>query len=791
MPICRYTFPPLKVLLLATVFCFIVVAQNNQQKPSSSQNQDALRIETELVQIDAVVTDKQGKPIPDLKREDFELYEDGKKQPLTHFAVGTAKQPPQWLTSGKKRTANTQATQTIAATENAGRYIVLAVDDYHLSASNLGYVKSALNKFIAEQLVAGDKIAVIATSGNVGLFQQFTNERDVLERAVNRLTVQTKITVDNTGGPRISEYQAELIEFGDPEALEIAINEIARVEGVPSAGSGGGASGTDSRLGSGRQSGQGSGGGQGGGQGSKGNDQTAAFREMMVARAKSYARTVLAQNANFTRATLDTLESVVRNLRTLPGRKLMVLLSDGFFLGGAGVYSQIYDTRRLADAATRAGVVIYSIDARGLVALPPGGDVTDPAAVDQTFPGTQIRIEQTAINAKRDGLGILAEETGGKLFFNNNDLNLGLQRVLDANETYYVLAYEPPESRRDGRFHKIEIRIAGHPELKVRTRNGYFSPDEKLEKEEKLAAEKRQEKLKTLPPEKQAQELKAEKDKQLMTGLSSLFPLKDIPIEMAVDFVDVPSLSGATVNLHIDAANLSFEQFKGRQQSAIDVTGALFDERGKVATSFSEHINLNVKPENLPQIIKRGFNYRRLAALQPGFYQARIAVREQVSGRLGSASGWVEVPNIKNGQLMLSGILLSESGKDASQELPNTADRQSSSGSEGYSLMPSSASRRFKPGSDMDFLLFVYNAKIEKSAVDLVSQTQIFSGSKLAYASPITKLQVPPDVDLQRVPYGARFSLKGLDAGQYELRLMVIDRLTKATAYRRVNFTIE
>ncbi|MBS1787450.1 MAG: VWA domain-containing protein [Acidobacteria bacterium] len=791
MPICHYTFPPLKVLVLATLFCSVIGAQNNQTqqpKPATSKNQDALRIETELVQIDAVVTDKQGKLVPDLKREDFELYEDGKKQSLTHFAIGTAKQPAQWLTTEKKRIVNAQPIRATATTENAGRYIVLAVDDYHLAASNLGYVKSALNKFIAEQMVAGDKIAVIATSGNVGLFQQFTGERDFLERAINRLTVQTKVTVDNTGGPRISEYQAELIEFGDPEALELAINEIARVEGAPSAGSGG-ASGADSRLGSGRQGGQ-SGGGQNGGQGSKGIDQAATFREMMVARAKSYARTILAQNANFTRATLDTLESVVRNLRPLPGRKLMVLLSDGFFLGGAGVYSQIYDTRRLADAATRAGVVIYSIDARGLVALPPGGDVTDPAAVDQTFPGAQIRIEQTAINAKRDGLGILAEETGGKLFFNNNDLNLGLQHILDANETYYVLAYEPPESRRDGRFHKIEIRIAGHPELKVRTRNGYFSPDEKAEKEEKLAAEKRQEKLKSLPPEKQAQELKAEKDKQLMTGLSSLFPLKDIPVEIAVDFVDVPSLSGATVNLHIDAANLSFEQIKGRQQTAIDVTGALFDERGKVATSFSERINLNVKPENLPQIIKQGFNYRRLAALQPGFYQARIAVREQVSGRLGSASGWVEVPNIKSGQLMLSGILLSESGKDAPQELP-TADHQSTKGSEGYSLMPSSASRRFKSGSEMDFLLFVYNAKIEKSAVDLVSQTQIFSGSKLAYASPITKLQVPTDLDLQRVPYGARFSLKGLDAGQYELRLMVIDRLTKATAYRRVNFTIE
>ena len=791
MPTRRYIFSPLTALLLA-ILCWwaIGISTSQAQQPkSNSKTQDALRIETELVQIDAVVTDKQGKLIHDLKREDFELYEDGKKQTITHFAVGTSKQPARWLTTEKKRPANSQPSDTATTqtqpTEQSGRHIVLAVDDYHLSPGNLGTVKRALTKFIAEQMVGGDQIAIVTTSGNVGLFQGFTNERELLNRAINRLTVQEKVLVDSSSIPRITEHQAELIEFGDRQALELAVSEIVRREGVATAQSG--QAGSPGQPGAGSVPTQQSGGSNRRNQ-SPIAQSAAAEREIMEARVRSQARMILSLSGNYTQATLGTLENVIRGLKPLVGRKLMVVLSDGFFIGGNSLHSKLYDIRRITDAATRAGVVIYSIDARGLMAFVPGGDASAQSEVDPTLVGAQARIEMSTIHAKRDGLGILAEETGGKLFFDNNDLNLGLQRVLDANETYYVLAYEPQESRRDGRYHKLEIRLANHPELKARTRSGYFEPDEKELASQKKVEDKRQEKLKSLPPEKRDQEVKAAKEKQMMAGIGALFPLKDIPVEIAVDFLDLPAGPSAIVNAHIEAANLSFDQVKGRQQTVVDVTGVLFDERGKVANSFSERINLNVKPENLAPIVQYGFNYRRLAGLQPGFYQARIAVREESSGRLGSASGWVEVPDIKSSRLMLSSILLSEGGKEAFQGLSNSADAKQP---ETYSPQPSSASRRFKSGSDMDFLLFVYNAKIEKNSVDLVSQTQVFSGSKLVSASPITKLQLPADMDLQRVPYGARFSLKGIDPGQYELRLMVIDRLTKATAYRRVNFTVE
>lgn len=753
-------------------------AQNQSSKPDAkppakplNEQDNVLRIETELVQIDLVVTDKQGNPVSGLRREDFELFEDGKKQTLTHFAAGTAKQPARLLTTVNRRSDNSNPPAAVEKNvEINGRYIVMAVDDYHLSPANLGYVKRALGKFVSEQMVGGDQVAVIATSGSVGLFQQFTGERTILERAINRLSVREKKVENDFNVPRITEHQAELIELGDRDAMELAINEIQRYE-------------VQSRPAPAQP------------------DQPAQVipspREILEHRVRMQARMVLAMSGNYTRVTLDTLESAIRNLRGLPGRKILVLLSDGFFMGGSGMYSKLLDLQRITDAAMRAGVVIYSIDARGLVTVTPGGDASERVELEPSMALAQSRLQTSAVSARRNALFAIAEATGGTLFYNSNDLNLGLQRAMNANESYYVLAYEPSESiraesRRDGRFHKIEVRIVGQSdkgELKVRTRSGYLAPNEKAEKEARKAEEKRREQLKNLPPEKLPQELKAEKERQMAVGIGSLFPLRDISTELAVDFVELATFSGAILNAHINAAGLTFEDAKGRRQSVVEIAGYFFDEDGNQAAGFNERIDINAKPETVKLIQTQGFNYRRLVELKPGLYQARIAVREEKTGRMGSIAAWVDIPDIKNKKLTLSGIMLSEAGNGGFQEL---ADKTAAKAPpENYTPRPASASRRFKAGGDIDLLLFIYNAKADRNAVDLAIQTQIFSGSKQIFATPLLKIAVAADADLQRIPFPARLPLSALRPGQYELRLMVIDRSTKTTAHRQVNFSVE
>jgi VWFA-related protein len=734
----------------------IFAQQPKKEEKPQNQSDALLRLETELVQIDVVVAGKDGKLIRDLKREDFELFEDAKKQQITHFAAGTASQPASWLRIERKPTK--EGTTVITPTETrSGRYLVIAVDDFHLAPENLLLAKRTLHRFINEQMIANDQVAVVTTSGNIGLFQQFSSEREVLERAINRLSVQTRRTTSASDIPRISDYQAELIERGDREALDLAVAEIQRLEPMPPPPTGGG-----------------------GRRGSPASATAFSFADRAVIEAQTKARMIVAQNASYARTTLSTLEGVIRNLQTLPGRKILVMLSDGFYLGGIGS-SQLFDLRRIIDAATRSGVVIYSIDARGLVASPPGGDASQPGSVDLENPGVRERIESRAIEAKRDGMYSLAHDTGGKAFFNNNDLNLGLQRVLDDNEVYYVLAYEPPESRRDGRFHKIDVKIAGRPDLIVRTRKGYLAETEKKEK----VAEKNADRQKALSPEKAAKEAKAEKDAQIRTGLSSLFPLREIPVYLAADFIDTGKSGGAAlVNAHIDASALDLQEIDGNHKGRIEITVAFFDEKGKSSNIFTDILELNLKPETVERASKYGFSYNKVVPLKPGFYQARLAAREERTSRMGSNAAWVEIPDLKRKELTLSGVLLSPGDETQSSE--------NETGSKiGYQLRPSTGKRRFKSGGKIDFLVFAYNGKLEKGVPDLVIQSQVYSGSKMVYASPLAKMVVQENIDPQRIPYAARISLEGFDAGEYELRLMSIDRLTKATAYRRVNFTVE
>src|SRR5581483_1046965 len=700
----------LSALLAAGLFCALAAGRTPQpqsrkgrEQKQQPQEADKLRIETELVQIDVVVVDKQGKLVRDLKREDFEIHEDGKPQPVSYFSIGTSVHPAAWLrTEPKGSGKGPEITKSTATPEaSAGRYIVLAVDDFHLATGNLMQAKQALLRFVDQQLVGSDQVALITTSGSLGLYQQFTTGRTALQRAINRLSVQERAVTNSFDVPRITPYQAELIEDNDSEAFELAVQELSRKTRVP--------------------------------------------RQSAEAEVRGKARMIVAENTSFTNATLSTIEETIRSLRPLNGRKVMVLVSDGFLLGGAS-QGKHYDVRRITDAATRSGVVIYSIDARGLVAVIPGGDASQPGFGIESMPGARSRIESASVEAQRDGLNALAYDTGGFAVFNNNDLNLGLQKVLDDNETYYVMAYEPETVWRDGRFHKIEVRVKGRPELKVRTRKGYLARDEKAERKAAEKAEKDAEKLKTLLPEKQEKEIKEAKTAQVRTAIGSLFPLRGIPVEMSADFLDTGEPgSMAVVGARLDVSGVKFEQIGGRYCARLEIVTMIFDEKGKIAASISDQPDLKLKPETFERARQNGIRYGRTFPLKPGFYQVRLAVREEGSAQLGSAAQWVEIADLGQKKLTLSSIFLTTSAGDLKQSLASTGSTQNPENSNEQQVRQ--VTRRFKRGTSFNFTLFIYNAKADaKGETDLVIQPQVFSGSRLIFATPVSKV-APPDAN--------------------------------------------
>jgi VWFA-related protein len=514
---------------------------------------------------------------------------------------------------------------------------VLAVDDFHLAPENLVGAKRALLRFIDQQIANDDQVAIITTSGALGLFQQFTDDRAALQRGINRLSLQDRTNAHANDVPHISSYQAELIEQGDQDAIQIAVEEIQIRRGKPISQSGG----------------------------RRRNGGTIESSDEDLALTK--ARAIVTENAQYTVATLSTLENTIRSLRELPGRKIMVLLSDGFFWGGARNHTP-YDLRRITDAATRAGVVIYTLDARGLVAKPTSGSAADPQTptITQT-PGARERITQGEIVAKREGLVVLAKETGGAPFFNNNDLGEGLKRVLDDNEYYYVLAYQPSSHVRDGRFHKIEARIVSRPELRVQTRAGYFAPADKT-------PEKTAEKGKEKSPKKLAQEAKAAKDEQYRAALSSLVPLRGIPVVMSADFINTADAGPiAMITARLDIAGLDFEQRDGVRHNSLEIVGVAFHDRGKTANTFTNRIELNFKPESFEQAVKEGVSYSNPIALKPGFYNLKMVIADEGIAHIGSAFQWVEIPDLSKKELTLSNLFLAKEAENVYDALTATA----------------------------------------------------------------------------------------------------------------------
>ena len=560
-------------------------------------------VRTELVQLDVTVTDKEGRNVTGLTARDFVLLEDGRPQALSHFATGGR---PGVETSGpaaglpeSPAPAAAPATPPPPAAPR-GRHIVLLVDDLHTAQANLPQAQIAMRKFVNEQVSVDDRVAVVTTSGSGGVVQDFTSDTQALVRAIARLRSRYE-PVELFGRPYLTEHQAELIDRGDVEALRVATQELLQI---------------DDYLG----------------------------EDLAKTQAYSQARRMVVEIQQRSGRALSVIEGVVRGLAPVAGRKVVVLASDGFLIGLGALETSAFDVRRIADAATRAGVVLYSLDTRGLVAEPPGGAASFQGPGVLTAPGARANLQARSVEALRQGLNALAVDTGGFMVKNSNDLGQGLGRILRDNEAYYLLAYEPTNTARDGSFRKIQVRLRGRPELRVRTRSGYFAPDDR-----KAGA----------GPEPSS-DPEARREREIAQALGSLIPLPDVPLRLAADFIALPPQgSQAVLKIHVDLKNVPFERKDQRYQADLEIAGAVYDEGGKLVGEVTgERTALNLTAENYVRTVSEGLSLQKSVPLSPGYYQVRLAAREASRSLLGSASQWVEIPDVEARPLTLSSVFL-------------------------------------------------------------------------------------------------------------------------------------
>ncbi len=715
-------FPAVAFLLLSTARFF---AQDVQTAPSPTptptDEPDVVKISTNLVQVDVTVTDSKGRIVRDLRPDEIEIYQNGKKQDISNFSfISNTREN----TTGNEQKIKPQPVFTLPPTpvrpENVKRTIALVVDDLTLSFESTYYVRRALKKFVDEQMQDGDLVAIIRTGAGIGALQQFTTDRRQLYAAIE------KVRWNPAGSGKIGA-------FAPLEA------KIPATEPTPEPGPG-------ERT-------------------SEGID-----RENNDFRASVFAT-----------GTLGAVNYIVRGMADLPGRKSIMLLSDGFKLftkdaGGSLESGRVLDAIRvLVDKANRASVVIYTMDPRGLV-------VTGLTAADNTGGRTSEEI-QTAESDRRDelfdtqdGLRYLAKETGGFAIINSNDLSGGIRRILD-DQSFYLVGYQPDEATFDPktrRFNKLIVKVT-RKGANVRYRSGFFGiTDEKLEKTQQSTAANR-----------------------LANALTSPFAVNEISLRLNTLFGN-SGKDGSYLRslLHVRSQDLSFtDEPDGGKKTVFDVLAVAFGDNGQPVDHITKTYTVTLKKEIYTAFLKSGFVYNFVFPIKkPGAYQLRVAFRDNKSGKVGSANQFIEVPNLKKNRLTLSGVGL-ENVSLATWQKRNSGAGKGQATDDGSDSMADTAVRQFKRGTVLNYGLSIYNAKTESGQLpNLTSQLRIFRDGKPIFEGKTVPLTNAGQTDPKVFNYVASLSLgTEMATGDYVMQIIITDNLAKEkqkTATQFVQFEI-
>jgi VWFA-related protein len=539
------------------------------------------RAEIEYVEVDAVVTDERGNLVKGLTKDDFDVYEDGVLQKVTLFSsvVLPVERHESFMNEARPVIPDVRSN----ARPFDGRIYVILLDDRHTGALRSALVKKAAHEFINKYLGANDIAAVIHTSGRTDAGQEFTNDPGLLNAAIEKFL-----------GQKLRSRTLERLDN---------YNRNPMLQPQPS--------------------------GDGNNSGNTGRDT-------------KVLDPLDAERGYYARSTLGTLKNLAEFMGSIRGRRKAILMfSEGIDYPIYDVFDSrdastiVSETRDAIAAASKANVNFYTIDPRGLNVMGDenmelGGFPADPS----------YGINPQAFEAERrlsvDSLKVLAEQTGGYAAVERNDYAGAFDRIQRENSTYYVLGYYPPSPKRDGRFHKIEVKLK-RPGLKVSARKGYASPKGKSE-------------VTAVDPS-------AGTSTALRDLLNSPLQTPGLTLSVSAATFDAPK-ENVSVTVEIVGRNLKFKQEKGLWVNTLEVSMLPLEARGKAQQGRRSEVKLNLKPQTAQIMSATAVRMSPRLTLPPGRYQLRVAARETGGGLTGSVFYDLEVPDFKKEKFTVSGVVL-------------------------------------------------------------------------------------------------------------------------------------
>jgi VWFA-related protein len=557
-----------------------------------------LRVPANEVEVGAVVWDNKGHVVNGMKQQDFKVYDDGKEQPISSFAI--EKRELRMPSAPAAKPATLPAVQpSLQVPPPRPRYVALYFDDLNTPFGDMRHVQLAAENFIRQGLSVNDKIALFTASGLQTV--DFTTDAQGILNAIDSLRFHGR-AIKSTGCPLITPY----------DAYEIATEPHPSMVG----GRGGAivASSTGSPtyetiL----------------GEAVKCNcfdeanlDLSCQAQQATLIQAES--QQIWDSVRQMSQDTLATLQATIDSLAKAPGERVLVLASSGFLTGTLEI-----EVDQMVENALRAGVVINALDAKGLYTLT---GVVDPNHGYTDTPEDQVALHNLenfgpAMASATGAMVDFAVGTGGRFFHNRNDLTAGYYSLAVTPQTEYLLGFAPESEKLNGHFHKLKIEVTVPGKFYVQARPGYFPPA-------------------TQRAEKAAIELTSEQ--KIDAEVRGSEQLDRFPLNVSEGSAGTPGGSRElNVRVRVDVQKLPFQQQSGRYVESLTFVTALFDPQGNIVVGKEAQMDFALKPETFARFSKTGIIGTMSLQAPPGPYRLRTVVEEGVLGEISAVTRDVQM----------------------------------------------------------------------------------------------------------------------------------------------------
>jgi VWFA-related protein len=704
----RWTGACLSLLVTSAVFLapIPVRSQDKKQTRGSTDDDDVIKVTSNLVSLNVTVKDKKGKAVTDLHPEDFTVIENGVAQKIEFFdstlITNEAGQPE------KANDPNQPGSRTRSGFPR--NIIALVLDGQSTQASNLKHVREGIVKYIRERVSDSDSVALLSISGGLQLRQPFTQDKQKLIAAVEN--AYDSSTVSKTSEARdISDNISSLRD-------QISGGVTGPIAATPGAGAAGSAA-----------------------------AQTMIAQRML----EQYIQLRSTLSAQQTRPVLAALAAIAEGLRSIPGKKTVVMFSEGFVAPEALDW-QVQST---IDIANRANVAIYIIDSGGLtggaptsgalVAGSPLGGIsaaTDMEHRRRAGAGESVFdiSRQEGLNRQQDLLYRISEDTGGRFLKNTNDIAGGLERIDAEIRSRYTLAYRSTDQNFDGSFRKVKIEVH-RPDTSVLTRPGYYA----------------------IPP---SQVIPFSPDDQkLIANFANMQAHPELPLSMELNWFRSTEYNYVVpLSFEIPPSALRFEKKGDQQRLQLEVLAVIRAEgQDRILTRLGGNFDVSLSKEQYESIVNDKVFYRQDVELGTGNYTVDLMVRDRLSGKSAAKRQQLVLP-AAGSDFYATDAVLSRHAEPLKPKAGNVDVL-----SEGNVHIRPSSSREFHSTDNLIIFFKLYNAAVvRETGKPLVRVTVTLTKGDQRVTRPVdyqlTEESNPPVPSLTFAKY---IKLAGLAPGRY------------------------